>query len=504
MYQVKLSSYPNGENRLVLSKLRGSREVLDDSESCGTPDSLEALPEAVSPGSSHLTLDLNSTPEFGRTSKRMNSGEFTLDARRKILRAGGALSSFDPAPNHCLFLTGTLPGSTEDSYHTIAEYSSEVVHRLKKWVTKRYSTHQFSFYCWELQKRGALHLHYLLYCPDVEARRRIICEFKSFWISLLVSISEKSGVDLFEKSYGGTHQSDTSVVQAYAQECYKSVAAYMAKYVGKTAGKGDRRFYPSRWSSVSRPLGKLIEQYSEETVKAIPGYKEAVQMYYQAKDALTYPEGVSYSYRHKVGLGDTHITYYKADKDEQKCQYQQVSEMMNSKRSVQESSSTTNKQGLISICSYRAISSVLSYFQDCNPCSDTSDSKPLTILQESLKESFTENRIPVSSLELRNLLTVQYRWMWCVSSNTPISATQINFQAQLLKSENEARKQYRLRTIARLEEETLRNVKIRLTQLSKKVYRSTTTGLPDRESGVPQDREPLGGVGVAPSQGTLF
>lgn len=67
--------------------------------------------------------------------------------------------------------------------------------------------------------------------------------FHEFWVRLLLQISAESGVDLFLREDGYSHQGNTSVVQAYAQECYKSVAAYMAKYLGKDAGKGGTAFF---------------------------------------------------------------------------------------------------------------------------------------------------------------------------------------------------------------------------------------------------------------------
>lgn len=329
MYQVKLTSYPNGENRLVLSKLKGSKLDGNFISVGSSPAPSEHEQSEPDPSAPPLTLALNSTATDGISKERRNVGNFTLDARRKLLRAGGALGRFDPVPSHCLFLTGTLPGSTEASYRAIAAYSSEVVHRLKKWLHERFKEFQYSFYCWELQKRGALHLHYLLYCPCNEARQRIIAEFKSFWISVLLSVSEKSGVDLFARSCGGTHRGDYSVIQAYAQECYSSVAAYMAKYVGKQAGKGDSQYFPSRWTGVSRPLSGLIKEYTEEVKTVTPSYTQARNKFVTAREELTDTGAVHYTYAHKVGVGDTHIGYYKGNEDLQQCQYNRASEIVN-------------------------------------------------------------------------------------------------------------------------------------------------------------------------------
>lgn len=99
-------------------------------------------------------------------------GTFTLEAKRKLLRAGGALGRFDPEPSNCVFFTGTLPGGTEDAFRTIAERSAQIVQRAKVWIYNRYKECSYSFYCWELQKRGALHLHYVAYCPCPVIRKK--------------------------------------------------------------------------------------------------------------------------------------------------------------------------------------------------------------------------------------------------------------------------------------------------------------------------------------------
>lgn len=313
----------------MLSKL-GSGSRVELSGSLGAFDSSSGDEESEEQfSSSPLTLALNSTPNNGIPKERRKSGVFTLDARRKLLRAGGALGRFDSEPSHCLFFTGTLPGSTEEAYRAIAVYSSEIVHRVKKWIGKRYDEFQYSFYCWELQKRGALHLHYLLYCPCKSSRERMMREFKSFWTFLLMSVSEKSGVDLFARSYGGTHRQNLDVVQAYVQECRSSVSAYMAKYVGKDAGKGNTANFPSRWSSVSRPLGTLIKEYTREVKAVTPSYTQARSKFVTAREELTDTGGVHYTYHHKVGVGDTHIGYYNGDEGTQSCQYHRALETLN-------------------------------------------------------------------------------------------------------------------------------------------------------------------------------
>lgn len=344
VYQVKISSFPNGENRLVFSTCGVSRKK-SSSSSASPPAELGEEEEdfrgsvsPVSPSPSNLTLALNSMAPVSAPTKRSRTGRFTLDAKRKILRAGGALDVFDVKPSNCLLLTGTLPGSTKEALNEIPKHTGYIVNRLKIWIRERYKENQFSFYCWELQKRGALHIHYCVYVPCVAASKRIVEEFRGFWIRLLSDISDSTGVDLFAKSYGGSHRFDTKDVQADAQRCRKSVAAYMAKYVSKEAGRGHRSRYPSRWSGVSRPLTALIRSLTMETVAVTPGYRQGRTLYEDARQYLTGASKGCHTYPHKVGVGETRVAYYSLDRELQSCQYLNASSRLNSTHYCQVSS----------------------------------------------------------------------------------------------------------------------------------------------------------------------
>lgn len=425
-----------------------------------------------------LTLALNSnppTPENEIPQKRRSMGNFTLDARRKLLRAGGALARFDPVPSHCLFLTGTLPGSTPASYRTIARYSAEIVNRVKSWIHKKYNEHAYSFYCWELQKRGALHLHYLLYCPVQEVREKIMSTFKKFWTGLLLSISEKSCVDMFQREKGGTHRDNLSVVQAYAMECRKSVAAYMAKYVGKDAGKGNTENFPSRWSSVSRPLTALIREYSEEVKFITPSYTRARNIYETSAEELTDSHVVTYSYRHKVGVGDTCITYYKDDTDLQSCQFNQVSLTMNSNNSTTQFTTDLRTATLASLCLTHSSPLILRCFPDFAVNSSDLQDSLRSILLATLKEFCTECHLNTSEQQLKNILTAQLAWMSCVNSGTRSTSAQISYQAHLMENVSLLHKNEGLGRMNRHSDRFQEILRKRLTPDMYSDYRSTTT-----------------------------
>lgn len=214
-------------------------------------------------------------------------------------------------PEECLFLTGTLPGSTADSYRSIAEWSGYIVHRLKSWIGN-YATQKLDFYCWEYQKRGALHLHYCVHLPDVASRAFILGGFHEWWVTILHSIGEKSKCDMFRKNSHKTHLGNTAVVRAVAEVCRKSPARYLAKYLTKSAtplrGAG-RSFSPSRWWGTSRPLKKLCDSLTQ-TIEIIEcGYHKARSLWEEINHVCVSSDSVTYEYRHKVGSGHTIVSY---------------------------------------------------------------------------------------------------------------------------------------------------------------------------------------------------
>jgi hypothetical protein len=116
------------------------------------------------------------------------------------------------------------------------------------------------FYCWELQKRGALHLHYAVHCPDEAASQYILDGFKEEWMRLLDAVSAETGVDLYYNANRGfSHKDNKDVVQAKAERVTKGVGNYLGKYLSKSTSGGSRNgiFAPCRWWGVSRPLRAL-------------------------------------------------------------------------------------------------------------------------------------------------------------------------------------------------------------------------------------------------------
>lgn len=206
---------------------------------------------------------------------------FTKHAKNTIRWGASAIESAFGI-DRCVFLTGTLPGSTLEAQLIFAANSSYFIDRINKWLLKYFSIdgEVFRLSVWELQRRGALHLHAIVAAPAGQTQR-LIDEFQAFWIHLLESLSDSTGIDLFGKSAGGSHRGNYNKpikiqgrkgilkdVMCYGAVVKKSVAAYLSKYLSKSAG--DFRytekpaFYPARWWSISRAVKNLV---AEQTIK---------------------------------------------------------------------------------------------------------------------------------------------------------------------------------------------------------------------------------------------
>lgn len=316
MYRILARSFPNNEIRVVWSSLPHpkepkSEEILSNDGIVNTD--ITVNPSSEKKSSPPLSLGPNSQSQrsdagFGRLPDKPTT--FGLNAKRNLIRRGAAMENTSP-PSECLFLTGTLPGSTEDSYRAIAEWSGYIVHRLKSWIGN-YAAQKLDFYCWEYQKRGALHLHYCVHVSDDASRAFIIGGFHSWWVSILHAIGQKSQCDMFRKNRNKTHLGNTGVVRAVAEICRKSPARYLAKYLTKSAApiRGSARaFTPSRWWGTSRPLKKLCDSLTENIEIIECGYHKARSLWEEITHVCTSSDSVTYQYRHKVGSGHTVVSY---------------------------------------------------------------------------------------------------------------------------------------------------------------------------------------------------
>jgi hypothetical protein len=194
----------------------------------------------------------------------------------------------------------------------LARWSSYSVQRLKAWLG-HYISNNLSIYTWEWQKRGALHLHYVVHCQDRERGEWIIRNLKQQWMRILDAIGEASGIDLYRKHNGFSWASNKEMVRTDAQWCEKSVAAYLSKYVSKAAknnhSMAEGCLCPARWYGVSRPLLALLR--SMTTVISLDSLRdwEGWGIYEDCLSVLQSWAIKCYEYIHKVGDGKTVVSY---------------------------------------------------------------------------------------------------------------------------------------------------------------------------------------------------
>jgi hypothetical protein len=266
--KLKIAVYPNNELRATFYNERRIKDESADSET-GLGDNDDAAEHRDS-----VPLDITSKsdpstekPGYGGMPRPTHFGNA---ARRTLSRSAGVLERDGIPPSECLFLTGTIPGSTLDAFDAVACWSSWILHEVKKWINRQGVTDNLSMYVWEFQSRGALHLHYFVHIPDEEARTRILWKWAIKWAALINEVGNRFGCDIWERRDGTSWNHFHGIIQAPAQFVKKSVGAYLSKYLSKNAPTNGQRsdgndmfLGPVRWWGVSRPLLKRLNELTE-------------------------------------------------------------------------------------------------------------------------------------------------------------------------------------------------------------------------------------------------
>lgn len=312
-------------------KARGRLSKIDK------PTSLAAIPESTIAGALSLVRNLNAVGKdflkrdraggWGTLPRPTKFGRF---AQSSIHQIGGAWQLENFLPGHCLFITGTLPGGTEAAKSAIASWSGYIVNRLMQYV-RRQGLDQW-MYCWEFQERGALHLHLVLYVPSFKLRNWWISNFKRLWYELMLDVSDKSGIDLFERNDRGflkikSWRNHPEKIRASAEICRKNIAGYLAKYMSK-ASQGDKKaftykdgkrllrkgFYsPSRWWGSSYGAKALLRKYQNMWMVPLNGSDFVTESFFDFVDffGLLKSKGTNYSTPDNNSY--TEIIYYSCE-----------------------------------------------------------------------------------------------------------------------------------------------------------------------------------------------
>lgn len=256
-------------------------------------------------------LDLRvDKPQEGSNPVRNRAVPFTRRKAADIktrLEALGTVAN----PKECVMLTGTLPGSTMAAMETIAKLAPEIVKKIREWV--RYRSHStYWLYTWEWQKRGALHIHYVVHEPDPEKRAALVAGWKAKWIEILLSFGDDTSLCLFARTNGKSWLEDTDKVQADAVELDKSPARYLSKYLSKSkyGTNGESLgFYPSQWSGCSRELLRLTESLTITIRTTHMPMGRTMLKLERLEHLMKTTEGTEKKYTHRGELFGTHIKY---------------------------------------------------------------------------------------------------------------------------------------------------------------------------------------------------
>lgn len=318
-YSLKVCEYPNNEIRATIYRV-ANRRPCDDSCDAG-PDEvggdLGGGPDSGGPIVSVPPLDISPklsrslTPGYGGVPKVT---KFGLNARRTISRCAGVFER-DKIPNcQCLFLTGTIPGSTKEAFDAVARWSSWLVKSIKTWISNCGVVDNYSLYCWEFQSRGALHIHYLVLVEDPIIRQVVMWKWAIKWGQLIDAVGKKEGVDMWQKSDGSTWAGRKSVLQAPAQFVRHSVGSYLSDYLSKNSPEPGKNIVgecmnPVRWWGASRPLLQRMRELCNEFQVEVVGGPKYGRVWTRVRKGLHGAANGFHEYCDKLGFARVAVAF---------------------------------------------------------------------------------------------------------------------------------------------------------------------------------------------------
>ncbi len=226
---------------------------------------------------------------------------FNKNARHRLLESGAVMDKLF-GKNVCE-VTCTIPGSTVEALRTVSMYSGWIMNRLTQ-IVRRSKSNPAWFYVWELQKRGALHLHFAIGCSKLPDAIRLAQEIEFKWFELLLELKDKCDVDVFRKSDRWTWRNVPEKWQSHVLPIRKSVAAYFSKYASKQSGVVNgfnKTFCPARWWGSSQSIKQGIEdaRFKVAIEVSLPNVESAITY---LRDVFNSFEPIK-SYRYDFDLG---------------------------------------------------------------------------------------------------------------------------------------------------------------------------------------------------------
>jgi hypothetical protein len=190
---------------------------------------------------------------------RLSTGTAFGRNARTIIREAGSIVDRLP-PSMSVFLTGTLPGSTDAALRAFAEWSSWIVQTTQQWARDIDESARM-FGVWEYQRRGALHIHVCIQSSSCGVVNALLQKWHERWCDILRGVRRRSGVDIFARNSDESWEYKPEAWRTDAQKVEKSVGNYLSKYLSKGSLSNQRRanYPPARWWFCSMKLRKEVK-----------------------------------------------------------------------------------------------------------------------------------------------------------------------------------------------------------------------------------------------------
>ena len=318
-YTLKIKEYPNNEVRATIYRVQAGRSLgdCDDAGSDEADGNFDSNSGTSSDPCTESSLDITSKlsrdrpPGYGGIPKKTRFGN---NARRTISRCAGVFERDGILREECLFLTGTIPGSTGEAFDAMACWSSWVVKSVKTWLSNLGVSDNYSAYVWEFQDRGALHLHYLVLVKDPIIRLKVLWKWAIKWGQLIDKVGSLAGVDMWKKNENWSWKNQKSVLQAAAQYVHKSVGSYLSKYLSKNVdGRGKnivgQSLSPVRWWGCSRPLLQRMRELTDGFEVEVVGPKAVRSVWGKVIDGFRGVASGFHEYSDKLGFARVAVAF---------------------------------------------------------------------------------------------------------------------------------------------------------------------------------------------------
>jgi len=145
--------------------------------------------------------------------------------------------------------------------------SGYIVDRLTDWLRDKVVDGHYVL-VWEVQKRGAPHLHLMFRLQGDDHIKRMYSNIRTQWHQILRDVSQDAGVNLLLSPKYGDLTHEPKKLNCNFKAVNRDYAAYISKYVSKSESKkgGKFSFRPGRWWGLSESLRALVHKNRFEEV----------------------------------------------------------------------------------------------------------------------------------------------------------------------------------------------------------------------------------------------